>query len=105
MNTTIKKIAGCAFASLACFGTSTLFAQQTKLYKYEGTALNTSRDTAAMNGIIMMPSTIPAVSMPIPIGGPEKSAPITGQDPRWSISHGSMSLAIKGAKTNNPHMP
>ena len=46
-----------------------------------GTALNTSRATAEMNGMIMIPSTIDAVSSPMPIGGPEKSAPITGNDP------------------------
>ena len=41
----------------------------------------------------------------MPIGGPEKIAPITGNVPRWSFIQGSTFTAMNGAKTNRPHMP
>ena len=44
-----------------------------------GTVRNTSRMTEEMNGITMIASTMPAVSMPMPSGGPRNSAPITGR--------------------------
>ena len=36
----------------------------------------------------MIPRTIEAVRSPMPIGGPVKTAPISGSDPRCSLSHG-----------------
>ena len=53
----------------------------------------------------MMPSTIPAVSIPIPIGGPTNKPPISGNGPSLSLSQGSTCAAMNGANTNRPHMP
>src|SRR3954467_8470337 len=43
-----------------------------------GVTSNTSRITAAMNGMIMMARMIPAERMPIPTGGPDTRAPKYG---------------------------
>ena len=43
-----------------------------------GTISNTSRITDAMNGMIITDRMIPAVRMPMPLGAPWNSAPITG---------------------------
>ena len=70
-----------------------------------GTISNTSRITAAMNGMTMIASTNPAVSTPMPCGGPLKSAPSTGTAPSVPMSHGCTWSANSGASTNSPHMP
>ncbi|MOA69832.1 hypothetical protein D3C78_1982600 [compost metagenome] len=50
-----------------------------------GTSSNTSRMTAAMNGMIMIDRIRPAVKMPMPNGGPAKSPPMMGRLPRVAI--------------------
>ena len=46
---------------------------------------NTSRITAAMNGMIMIARMMPADSMPMPTGGPENSAPSNGTSPNSGL--------------------
>ena len=70
-----------------------------------GTTSNTSRITDAMNGITMIASTKPAVSTPMPCGGPLNNAPIAGVMPSVLINHGCTWSANSGARTNRPHMP
>jgi hypothetical protein len=41
-----------------------------------------------MKGITMIASTRPAVSMPMPSGGPVNSGPMIDFVPRWSLSQG-----------------
>jgi hypothetical protein len=65
----------------------------------------TSRITEETNGITMIASTMPAVSMPMPSGGPLKSGPRTGSPPRWGSSPGGTWRPITGTKTNRPHKP
>ena len=66
---------------------------------------NTSFMMEAIYGITMMERTRPAVKRPIPNGAPEKNFPITGREPRPSISHGSTYVWKSGAKTKRPHIP
>ncbi len=54
-----------------------------------------------MKGRIISARMIPAVSMPIPIGGPRNS----GRKPRLLPRAGSTCLAMNGAKTKSPHIP
>ena len=61
--------------------------------------------TDEMNGITMIASTMPAVSMPMPSGGPWNTGPITGHVPRFSLSQGVTCSVITGTSTNRPHMP
>ena len=70
-----------------------------------GTASNTSRMTDATNGTTMNASTMPAVSMPMPMGGPANSTPSPGTLPSVAASHGCTCSANSGANTNRPHMP
>src|ERR1700690_365914 len=70
-----------------------------------GTVSNTSRMVAAMNGNTMMASTNPAVSTPIPYGGPMNSLPMPGTAPAYSISQGCTCRCSSGASTNKPQMP
>ena len=53
-----------------------------------GTISNTSRITEAMNGMTMTDRMIPAVRMPMPLGAPWNSAPITGTRPKVAVSSG-----------------
>ncbi len=46
--------------------------------------------TDEMKGMIMIASTMPDVSMPMPSGAPENSAPISGIGPSQSMSTGWM---------------
>ena len=55
MTPTIKRIAGCAFASLTYFGTSNMFAQQTKLNLGSATIVSTSTITSLPNFIKFSP--------------------------------------------------
>jgi hypothetical protein len=64
-----------------------------------------SRITAEINGITMIARIRPAVNMPMPMGGPTKRFPTTGQVPRWSLTQGWMFSESSGASTNSPHMP
>ena len=70
-----------------------------------GTISNTSRITEAMKGMIMMASTRPAVSKPMPIMGPLNSWPMTGTLPKVAFRMGWTWSANRGAKTNRPQMP
>src|SRR5215469_7219556 len=74
-------------------------------FNTSGTVSNTSRITADMNGMTMTASTIPAVSTPIPKGGPWKSAPTPGIAPRVSMIQGCAYCCRIGAKTNRPQTP
>src|SRR5699024_6727271 len=67
-----------------------------------GTLSNRSTSTDAMNGITMIARTRPAVNTPMPMGGPWKSAPMSGQSPRWPVNQGWTPLASQGESTNNP---
>ena len=58
-----------------------------------GTVSNTSRMTDAMNGSTMIARIKPAVSMPMPSGGPANRLPIPGIAPSVSISAGCDVLA------------
>ncbi|MGZ4058435.1 MAG: M4 family metallopeptidase, partial [Bacteroidia bacterium] len=58
MNPTITKITGFAFASLVCFGTSSMFAQQTKLNLGAATVVSTSTNTNLPNFIKLSPGQI-----------------------------------------------
>ena len=58
-----------------------------------------------MKGMIITERMSPAVSMPIPIIGPLKSAPSTGTSPSVFCSRGWTWSANSGAKMNKPHMP
>src|SRR3546814_7096627 len=49
-----------------------------------GTVRNTSRITEEMKGMTMIASTMPAVSMPMPIGGPWNSAPTSRSEEHTS---------------------
>ncbi len=53
-----------------------------------GTISNTSRITDAMNGMIMTDRMMPAVRMPMPLGAPWNSWPITGQVAERRVSSG-----------------
>ncbi len=53
-----------------------------------GTVRKTSRITELMNGITMIASTRPAVSMPMPSGGPANSGPTKGSTPMCSSIQG-----------------
>src|SRR3546814_20674259 len=70
-----------------------------------GTVRNTSRITEEMKGMTLIASTMPAVSMPMPIGCPWNSAPTTGSVPRCSLDQGVTYVVITGTSTNRPHMP
>ena len=48
---------------------------------------------------------IPAVRMPMPLGAPWNSAPITGTWPIVAVSSGCTWSPNSGANTNSPHMP
>ena len=61
--------------------------------------------TEAMKGITMMASTMPAVSMPMPNGGPLNRVPTSGRLPRWALRKGMMCVPMTGTNTNRPHMP
>ena len=61
--------------------------------------------TAAMNGTIMIARINPALSMPMPIGGPSNRRPMSGMGPRCSVSHGCRCSENTGANTNSPHIP
>ena len=74
----------------------------THLDVYKRQVRNTSRMVEAINGITMIDSTRPEVSMPAPIGGPRNSAPITGSGPMCSSSHGIMLSRITGISTKKP---
>ena len=71
----------------------------------DGVTSNTSRITAAMNGMIMIARMMPAERSPMPSGGPRKSAPINGMWPTVAESAGWMYCPKSGAKTSSPHMP
>ena len=58
-----------------------------------------------MNGSTMMASTMPAVKMPMPNGGPMNSLPRYGTGWAWWISQGCTWRCNNGASTNNPQMP
>lgn len=70
-----------------------------------GTVRNTSRMTEEMNGITMIASTMPAVSMPMPSGGPWNSGPKIGSGPRYLVRNGITVVDMTGTNTNRPHMP
>ena len=66
---------------------------------------NTSRMTAAMNGMIMMARMMPADRMPMPTGGPENSAPSSGTSPSQRCIGCCTQADRMGANTSSPHMP
>ncbi|MCY1422085.1 hypothetical protein D9M71_377550 [compost metagenome] len=53
----------------------------------------------------MIASTKPAVSTPMPSGGPWNSGPMIGHSPRVSLRVGVTYSVITGTSTNRPHMP
>ena len=57
-------------------------------FNIAGTISNTSRMTAVMNGITITDRMSPAVSMPIPRGGPSNSKPSKGNLPSVPMSSG-----------------
>ena len=61
--------------------------------------------TDEMKGMTMIASTMPAVSMPMPSGGPVKSGPMIGHLPRFASSQGLTYSPMIGTNTNRPHMP
>src|SRR3984957_18511733 len=70
-----------------------------------GTVSKTSRMIAAMNGSTMMARTTPAVSTPMPNGGPLNKPPNSDTWPRCAINQGCTCRCSTGASTNNPQMP
>ncbi len=62
---------------------------------------STSRLMEVMNGSTISASTSPAVSMPMPMGGPLNR----GSPPATAFRAGCTWSCMKGAKTNRPHMP
>ena len=58
-----------------------------------------------MKGSTMIARIRPAVRMPMPNGGPENSAPITGTRPMVWIRNGCTVACMNGANTNRPQMP
>ncbi len=66
-----------------------------------GTSAKTSRTTAVMNGSTISARTRPAVSIPMPIGGPENS----GSLPSTFCIAGCTWVAMSGASTKSPHIP
>ena len=73
--------------------------------KTVGTVSNTSRMTEEMKGSTMIARMNPAVSTPIPSGGPANNRPIPGMLPRVLISAGSIYSWTKGASTKRPQIP
>src|SRR5579862_1155167 len=71
----------------------------------DGTISNTSRITAATNGITITARMMPAVSTPRPVGAPSNSGPISHRLPNVAVRNGSTWSAKNGANTNSPHMP
>ncbi len=70
-----------------------------------GVTSNTSRITDAMYGMIMIARITPAARMPIPIGAPDVSGPMTHTSlNRRPIGFWKYSAKI-GANTSRPHMP
>src|SRR6266481_5836236 len=70
-----------------------------------GTVSNTSRMIDETNGSTMIARMNPAVSTPMPSGGPAKSAPIPGSRPNVSMIAGSMYDWTNGANTKSPQIP
>ncbi len=70
-----------------------------------GTASKTSREIEVMKGSTMMARIRPAVSMPMPYGGPSKTDESSGTSPKAEIRKGWTYCCRKGAKTNRPQMP
>lgn len=70
-----------------------------------GVTSNTSRITEAMYGMIMIARITPADRMPMPIGGPWNSAPMTGIGPSSAPTGFWKYVAKIGANTSRPHIP
>ena len=68
-----------------------------------GTMRKTSRDTAVMNGNTMNARMSPAVSSPMPRGGPSSSHGILPSG--VACSEGMTYFCMIGTRTNKPHMP